>query len=357
MDTLTKSATAWPVLGPAHTIVQAKPSFTCASSLHSSPPSSRCSRSNCRIDILWGSTLERNQNQQRKFHDIVTRYFNHLMEPLPLILRLTLLLLGSALSLYLWGNDTTVALVVLGVTSFGVPSHISPVPAVIASASCPCGAQILRHFPSLVRTALHPAFTSIANGTHWISRPVAWLGAVRENGFSTVIFIRPLNDIIALPPFLAVDAYALVRTTIRVFVAFAVDGWFRDVRRSYTLSLVLDSQCITWVLQTSLHKSIRPVTPNLLATMVTLADFNTALVPACFDIPAGCVQFVGGELAVVQGSEELVEVSALCYPRTFPYLATMDPTSIVIKDMRRRHIKTFPFEAIFEGSLLVTVLA
>ena len=97
---------------------------------------------------MRGSAIERCQNRQRKLDGIVTWYFDYVMESLPLMLQFALLLLGCALSLYLWGINMTVALVVLGVTSFGVIFYAFIVIAGTVHVSCPYqtpGAQILRY--------------------------------------------------------------------------------------------------------------------------------------------------------------------------------------------------------------------
>ena len=108
---------------------------------------------------MRGTAIERSQNRQRKFDGIVAWYFNHVLELLPLMLQFALLLLGCALSLYIWGIDTTVASVVLGVTSFGVTSYSSIVVAGAVSTSCPYqtpGAQILRYLWRKVWTEPRP---------------------------------------------------------------------------------------------------------------------------------------------------------------------------------------------------------
>ena len=50
---------------------------------------------------MRGTAIERSQNRQRKLDGIVTWYFDHVMESLPLMLQIALLLLGCALSRYL----------------------------------------------------------------------------------------------------------------------------------------------------------------------------------------------------------------------------------------------------------------
>jgi hypothetical protein len=69
---------------------------------------------------MRGSAVERSQHRQRKLDGIITWYFDYVMEALPLMLQVALLLLGCALSRYLWEINVTVASVVIGVTSFGM---------------------------------------------------------------------------------------------------------------------------------------------------------------------------------------------------------------------------------------------
>ena len=112
------------------------------------------------VDVR-GSVIERSQNRQQKLDGIDSWYFDHLMELLPLMLQAALLLLGCALSRYLWEINTTVASVVLGVTSFGVLFYLFIVVAGAVFVSCPYqtpGAHILRpildplrHVPDILR--------------------------------------------------------------------------------------------------------------------------------------------------------------------------------------------------------------
>ena len=51
---------------------------------------------------MRGTAVERSQDRQRKLGGIIAWYFEHVMESLPLMLQFALLLLGCALSRYLW---------------------------------------------------------------------------------------------------------------------------------------------------------------------------------------------------------------------------------------------------------------
>ena len=229
---------------------------------------------------LRGSAIERGQNRQRKLDGIVTWYFNHVMELLPLMLQAALLLLGCALSRYLWEINVTVASIIIGVTSFGVVFYIFLVAAGAASESCPYqtpGSHALRYFS-------------------------------------------------------------------RRFLSPATSG-------SDSQTTVLDSQCISWMLQTSLHKDTRLTTLKHLTTMVEFANVDPTLVVGCFNAFIGCFR-IGPDyrkVAAVQGLEELAMASALGLLHTLSRLLAVDPTSYVLDDLHRRYTKVFPADADFHG--------
>ena len=107
---------------------------------------------------MRGSAIERSQNRQRKLDGIVNWYFDNVMESLPLMLQVALLLLGCALSRYLWEFNTTIASVVIGVGSSGLLFYLFIVIIGAASVSFPYqtpGARILRHIPYVIRGILN----------------------------------------------------------------------------------------------------------------------------------------------------------------------------------------------------------
>jgi len=300
---------------------------------------------------MRGSAIERSQNRQRKLDGVVTWYFDHVMESLPLMLQFALLLLGSALSRYLWEIDTIVASVVLGVASFGIASYTFITIAGAVSASCPYqtpGAQILRRIPPFALRALHSA-SSHSNSISLFTN-IRDLGPREFNrslgGFSRLFLFAVLFPLV-LSVCLAVDVLLLARAMVRVSVVNALRickarGW--DPQTD-----ALDVRCISWMLQTSLDKTVHLVTPRLLGTVTTLANFDPALVSVCFDILAGCVSSVGGKVAILQGSEDLAVASALCFLRALSHLTTVDPATSAPEAMRRRYTKSFPIEIDFEG--------
>ena len=239
---------------------------------------------------MRGTTIERSQNRQRKLNGIVTWYFDHVMESLPLMLQFALLLLGCALSRRIWEIDTTVASVVLGVTSFGFICYTLIIAAGAVSMSCPYqtpGAQVLRYLWQWVPNL--PFFVPK-------SSVVQYLGTHLDSG-------QKLDQ----------EATAL------------------------------DFHCISWMLQTSLDRGINNLTLKFLGSILALPGFKTTIVVDCFNILISCVSGTSGnQVVLLQGSEELAKTATACLLGAISHLLIMDPTSNVLEDTRRRYRRVFP---------------
>ena len=357
--------------GPAQTIVQVQ------AILYASLATSLFSSFLAMLGKQWlnryasidmrGSAIERSQNRQRKLDGIITWYFDHVMESLPLMLQFALLLLGCALSLYLWNINTIVMSVVLGITSFGIVLYIFIIIAGATFAGCPYqtpGALILRyillhihHNLPLVLSALHSVSSSAIRGSTCIAVFIAWQDDLTGPEYSIGEITFSLVLTLLLPIWLAYDIYILMQVMVRTSYAHAcrIYGWFCKKHESNPQvamldlqTAVLDLECITWVLQTSLDKAIHLLTLKSLMAVTTLANSNPTLVSACFSILVSCVTVVGGDVVVTKGSEELVVVSALCCLRTLSHLTTIDPESSVLRDVRWQYTKTFSVKTDFK---------
>ena len=86
---------------------------------------------------MHGSLIDRSRDRQRKMDGMNTWGFNFVMESLPLMLQAALILLGYALSNYLFTIDKTVAAVIIGFTSFGLLFYGAIAVAAILSYNCP----------------------------------------------------------------------------------------------------------------------------------------------------------------------------------------------------------------------------
>ena len=84
-----------------------------------------------------GSAAEKSRDRQRKLDGLEKWRFHLAIEILPILLQLGLLLLGCALSVYLWATSRTVAGVILSFTLLAVASYIFFTIAAIIYCHCP----------------------------------------------------------------------------------------------------------------------------------------------------------------------------------------------------------------------------
>ena len=325
-----------------------------------------------------GSAIERNQNRQRKLDGVVTWYFDFVMELLPLMLQIALLLLGCALSRYLWEINITVASVVLGATLFGIILYVLIVVAGTASERCPYqtpSAHILRHsfrvlcalrsVPptfSALSVIIFSKFSRIIQSSMCYSLFVGSSSLFGEPWYlptNIIIFllISPFAAVFFLPLALAMDAYLLGQAIFSLSVTFgrAVYRRFTGASPPRTHALdqqatTLDLRCISWILQTSLDKAVHLTTLKYLKSLISIStDFDPALATHCFDVFIGCVNVGNCEVAVIQGLEQLATVTALCFFHAISHLAITNPTSSVLKDLNQRYTKVFPAKVDFHG--------
>jgi len=289
---------------------------------------------------MRGSAIERSKNRQRKFDGIVSWYFNHVMELLPLTLQVALLLLGCALSQYFWGINTTVASVVLGVTSFGLFFYLFIVVGGVASPSFPYQtppAHILRHIPHILGVLRSVIFPLIEGSLYYYNFTRIF------QKFRDGKFLAPMVDvfiiILLLPFILGMDVYNLV-----VYVIRSSTLHFRSEEQI----AVLDLHCISWTLQTSLDGPVRLSALDYLVTM-TLPDFDPAVVASCFDVLFGCVKTINGSVVINQGSEKLAAMSALCCLHTLSYLKVTYPLPRSLDGIRQRYAGVFRPEINFDS--------
>jgi hypothetical protein len=285
---------------------------------------------------MGGSTIERSRHRQRKLDDIVSWYFNPVMESLPLMLQGALVLFGCALSLYLWEINTTVARVVLGATLFGLIFYSFIVVQGVVSPSFPYqtpAAGILRNIPYL-RGVLRSAILPFMKGSVIYLVFIHIAGGWGKGEIATSIFIS-FTLLISLPVLLVMDVIRIIAYTISISVVSVMSH-----RRPEQHTAALDPHSISWTLRTSLDRPVRLSALNYL-TITTLPGFDPTLVASCFDVFFGCIEVTGGNVVINQGSEELATISAMCCLHTLSYLRVTYPLPGSLDGIRGRYTRVF----------------
>ena len=316
---------------------------------------------------LRGTAIERSQNRQRKLDGIIGWYFDYVMESLPLMLQTALLLLGCALSRYLWDINITIASVVIGVTSFGFIFYLSIVIAGTASESCPYqtpGARIFRYVLPRILRALRSApsvifafvskFFSFIQASALCDLPFFWWSNLERPWYSMGnIIINLLFTLLIIPPLLPV-AIVIDALNFGLAIYWSLVAFGRMVYHLFVgtspQTHIMDLKCISWMLQTSLDKSVHLSTLKHLESLIALpTNLDPALIGYCFNAFVGCISASDGGVTVTQGLEQLAMASALCLFHTVSHLSILDPTSSVLKDISQRYAKVFPAEIVFRG--------
>ena len=278
---------------------------------------------------MRGSAIERSQHRQRKLDGIVNWYFDHVMESLPLMLQAALLLLGCALSRYFWDINTTIASVVLGVTSFGLFFYLFIVVEGVASLSFPYqtpAARILRHIPHILHT-LHSVILPLIKGS------LCYYNFTDTPSDSFIIWL--LVNILSLPILLSMDVLSIIGITIRSSIEHA-----RLHFHSEQQTAALELHCISWTLQTSLDGPVCLSALDYLAT-TALSDFDPTIVVTCFNVLFGCVKITNDSAVINQGSEKLAAMSALCCLHTLSHLKATYPLPRSLDSIRQRYTRVF----------------
>ena len=310
---------------------------------------------------MRGTAIERSQNRQQKLNGIITWYFHYVMESLPLMLQGALFLLGCALSRYLWEINTTVASVILGVTSLGILFYLLITIAGSVFTSCPYqtpGSHILRSVASAtlaVALTFGHAFSNSATVSvfpanawrlhHWTHRP--WWFRVR-------FFLTGVLD--QLPHALLSDGASLWQAISQPLVALfhKVYTWLPSAPPIPTHGVdqqttLLDLHCTSWILQTSLDKDHHLSAMEHLVTMLALSNLDPSLVTLCFSTLISCVKVADGTVMVTQGLEKLATLSTVCLLYTLSHLSVMGSSSGVLVDVRQQYVRTFPLNIKFNG--------
>ena len=304
---------------------------------------------------MRGSTVQHSQNQQWELNGVISWYFGHVAGPLPLVPHVPVLLLGCALSQYLWEIDTTIAGVILDVTSFGVISHFFVLAVGMLSKSClhqVPGSRILL-LAGLVVMSVTTTVTSAFGYAFRHSETVNMFraSAVYHHPLKAGKNVTPsLVDIpCKLPGALATDAFCLGRMVVQPLVAFVCQVYYIQLLGMPSTptygsdqQTTLDLKHILWMFRSSLDNSVYLSTLEFLATMVALDDFDPTLVVDCFNILTNCIEVIGDTVVITRGSEQLATVSAMCFLHTFSHLSVVDPASDILGEVCQHYGLIFP---------------
>ncbi|KAF9785280.1 hypothetical protein BJ322DRAFT_1108733 [Thelephora terrestris] len=185
---------------------------------------------------MRGSPTVRSRDRQRKMEGMATWRFRFVMESLPMMLQAALLLLGCALSKYLFTIDDLVAWVVVGFTASGLLFYLL----IVIAATISCDSPFQTPLSLIIRFMVYLSRSASAKFNMWLHRtfsrkggqrrrkPHRSTGSGRPDGNNGNGHTELTVDLPHLPPVLLTDR----------------DGY------------VLDSKCIAWMFEMSMDPDV-----------------------------------------------------------------------------------------------------
>ena len=233
-----------------------------------------------------GSEIDESRNRQRKLSGMVSWKFDLVMESLPLMLQSALLLLGYALSRYLWTINLTVASVVIGITSIGLAFYVFIVIAATIADNCP--------FQTPTSQILRGVYHLDNSRNRYIARTRRaafrlWLRTTRLYRITTLKLLLPLFTPLKTKRRSLIDQ-SQRKKAVRLFSKKETDHDAFNV----------DAGCIVWMIDTARGQTASQVISNFIPEVVWHCDIkDSPSLPYLYDQAIDCFDFEEEKVSLV----------------------------------------------------------
>ena len=274
-----------------------------------------------------GSAADKSRDRQRKLDGFEKWHFRLAIESLPVMLQLALLLLGCALSRYLWTINHTIAGVIIAVTLFGVTSYVSLTLAATLYYDCPYQTP-----PSIItRRVVRYITRSDVTFARSLRSLTPFLPSVKSLG---QVFghlrsgVHSVLESFGCIPVLAGEAEHIslaivVASPTRIFGDITID-W--EVCRA-------EVRCISWVLDSTTDPDVIFSTVRFAADMVWYPEIVGALSPHILaDHFLDCL--LGGQ--VISGKSEHASSIGMTLVSVLSTHLSVEPGNQALRNLCRR---------------------
>jgi len=282
------------------------------------------------IQNRGGSAADKSRDRQQKLDGLEKWHFHLAIESLPVMLQFALLLLGCALSRYLWTISRIVAGIALAFTTLGVASYISFTLAATIYYDCPYQTPPSILARTLTRCLAHSGSTFARSARSL----VAFLTGVYSSSIKTLrqglISLRSgirsalqdlgcgsgaLEEIEHIP-------LAVVEPSNRLFGAIAID---RGVYKA-------DARCVYWVLSSTTDSDVILSTVRFAADMIWYPEIAGALSPRILaDLFLDCLM----DGRVIPGKSEHASVIGMALASVLSIQFSLEPNRDDLRSLCR----------------------
>ena len=224
-----------------------------------------------------GSAVEKSRDRQRKIDGLERWHFRLVIESLPVMLQIALLLLGCALSKYLWTINHTVAGFILAFTAFGVATYTFFTLAASLSYGCPYQTPLSAIIRGCVEY-IGKSHSTFARSLQSLTGSLATICSHSAVNLRQILqrlqssargVLCSFGHTTALPQETPQIPLAIVTAPTRIFKENQID-WD---------SCKADTRCITWVLHSTTDSDVIYSTVRFAADTIWYPEIARAISP------------------------------------------------------------------------------
>jgi len=278
-----------------------------------------------------GSAADKSRDRQRKLDGFEKWRFRLVIESLPAMLQLALLLLGCALSRYLWATSRTVAGVVIAFTLIGVTSYVVFTLAATLYYNCPYQTPVSTFTQPIISAAITYLTHSDATFARSLRSVIASFPSTKNFGRNLKHFRSGVHS--ALESFRCVPAVAeeaedipiavVVAPPTRIFENILID--WEDTKA--------DACCISWMLDSTTDPDVILSTVRFVADTIWYPEIAGAVSPQVLaDLFFDCL--LDGQ--VIPGKEEHAISTGMALASVLSIQLCTEPQSQELKDRCER---------------------
>jgi len=296
-----------------------------------------------------GSAADKSRDRQRKLDGFDKWHFHLIIESLPVMLQLALLLLGCALSRYLWTISRTVAGVVVAMTLFGFTSYVFFTLAATLYYNCPYQTPPSALIRAVTRYVAHSDATFVRS-LRSLTTPFLSI----ENPGRILRRLR-LGVRSALRSFHCTPAAGEVAEDIPLAIIVTEPTWvFEDVSVDWE-ACKADVRCISWILDSTTDTDVIFSTVRFAADTIWYPEIAGALSPHILaDLFFDCLL----DGWVIPGKEDHASSIGMALASVLSIRLITEPEDEGLRGLCERLVSQFPQDRLSESnfSLVMEVL-
>ena len=270
-----------------------------------------------------GSAADKSRDRQRKLDGFEKWHFYLVIESLPVMLQLAVMLLGCALSRYLWTISRTVSGIILAITLLGVAIYIFLTLAATAYYNCPYQTPT-----SLVIRYLSHGNTTFARLLRSLTLPFPPISNLKKIPTRFYSGVLNVTRVFGCAPVLPAEADHISLVTVitgpaRVFEDIAVN-W--EVYKG-------DAHCISWMLDSTTDIDVIFSTVRFAADTIWYPEIAGALSPHTLaDLFFDCL--LDGQ--IIPGKSDHAIATGMALASVLSVQLSMEPESEELEEICQR---------------------